>query len=137
MIARACCGCRSFCFKNFQRFRYFLEVLDSSTYECTEIYCYDNGSWEPIDGDKTTVQTITGTGYAPVDDSKTSGQIVESEPLAPLKVEPRSTASNTTARVTRSSSISGSTVETSKKLEEKTKSSQVFSNFRLVSMFLH
>ncbi|XP_063715800.1 E3 SUMO-protein ligase PIAS2-like isoform X2 [Symsagittifera roscoffensis] len=37
---------------------YFLEVLDSSTYECTEIYCYDNGSWEPIDGDKRQFQTI-------------------------------------------------------------------------------
>ena len=101
-----------------------MEVLDSSTYECTEIFCYDDGSWEPIDGDKTTVQTITGTGSTPVATSKSSSnQIIESEP--PVKTETR-TGSITNGRVTRSNSSNvGSTVEASKKLEDKTTSSQV------------
>ena len=83
-------------------FRYFIEVLDSSTYDCTEIFCYDNGSWEPIDGDKKTFQTI-GTPYQ--QNKSATSPAVGTDLTSPVKVEdsPNTHSENNSASMRRSS----------------------------------
>ncbi|XP_075245188.1 E3 SUMO-protein ligase PIAS2-like isoform X2 [Convolutriloba macropyga] len=81
---------------------YFIEVLDSSTYDCTEIFCYDNGSWEPIDGDKKTFQTI-GTPYQ--QNKSATSPAVGTDLTSPVKVEdsPNTHSENNSASMRRSS----------------------------------